>query len=1276
MAQASTSAAPRTPAIHDDMHDFLHRRTSYTILPAPLPDDVATPATDYFFADSPTQDAVAIMDACLHGLQDVPRAKEMFERLRETRQGDPILESRVYNLMLEAYLEMATNREEINRANWLEDAWQLYNDMEHGRDSAHPTANTYAIMLQAWLRFNPDSKNPVIIGGAEVHDPVSLLRNIIGRQISPSLVVADRAFTTDEEANEAIKALSKAAVQMGLSSVVSELGMAESLGRQAPDPLEDVPEVVPVMKAKTPELEVKHLEDGTVSEVKAQGPIPAGEVPFNLEILRRHLSQVILARRVLSEDVALRQKLLEQSVYNVAVERMKHQAEMLDKVGLPSKGLQSNNLKAWMWAWHQKLLTRIQAELENLIVEERVIAKMRQSSARQRKHEDIMLSPFLKLLSPEKLSLITVMEVMHLHGAGGVNDGMKTARALLSVGRAVEAEYKAEMCKKNKISLPVPTLMPARAGDKSIFTNAGYRDLYARRVAARKYMEDSEEWTSEWSQLIRVKVGSFLVDCLMDVATVQRTMTDPRTGEQIMEEQPAFYHQYEYLRGHKLGVIKFNPAVAERMSKDSVAETLHPRHLPMLVKPKPWLSYNQGGYLYNRSWAMRFKDSREQEVYLRHASDAGRLELVFAGLDVLGSTPWRINRRVFDVVLQVWNSGERFCKIPPAVPDEPEPARPENMEFDNKAKTVYIERQKMWQQAKAANHSDRCSVNYKVEIARAFLGDTIYFPHNVDFRGRAYPIPPHLSHIGDDLSRGLLLFDEAKPLGPRGLRWLKIHLANLYGYDKASFDERVQFVHDHLEDIIDSAEHPLDGKRWWTKADDPWQCLATCMELKSALDLPDPESYECSLPVHQDGTCNGLQHYAALGGDAAGAAQVNLAAADRPSDVYTYVANMVEKGIEEDLEKGNKYAEVLAGKISRKVVKQTVMTTVYGVTFIGARDQIERQLKERGDIPAEMCWLGASYLAKKVLASIGDLFQGAKDIQNWLNMCARLIAKAIPEDRLVRSFSENPTTTNKRASKSKGPRWKKEQMTSVVWTTPLGLPIVQPYRAIKRKQVMTAIQTVFISDPNLPSTVNSQKQASAFPPNFIHSLDATHMMLTALECRAQGLTFASVHDSYWTHPSDIDQMSAIIRDTFIALHSSDVLKSLYEEFRERYADYKVPLVAIQGPLIKKLGLTPESLGVSVQDAKLLTESTEEAEEEVEQEAAAAAAADEDEDLELDAEEEEKPKKRKSKKIALKSGEIEKRLGGKFVNLVDLLPPLPEKGKFDVNLIKESQYFFS
>ena len=43
------------------------------------------------------------------------------------------------------------------------------------------------------------------------------------------------------------------------------------------------------------------------------------------------------------------------------------------------------------------------------------------------------------------------------------------------------------------------------------------------------------------------------------------------------------------------------------------------------------------------------------------------------------------------------------------------------------------------------------------------------------------------------------------------------------------------------------------------------------------------------------------------------------------------------------------------------------------------------------------------------------------------------------------------------------------------------------------------------------------------------------------------ITFASVHDSYWTHACSVDEMSEIIRETFIALHSSDVLGKLAEE---------------------------------------------------------------------------------------------------------------------------------
>ena len=87
------------------------------------------------------------------------------------------------------------------------------------------------------------------------------------------------------------------------------------------------------------------------------------EVPFNLETLRRHLSQVVLAHHVLSEDTILWQRLLEQSVLNVADERMKHQAELVDQLGLPKRWMHSNDLRAWMWKWHQKLEQCIAAEI-------------------------------------------------------------------------------------------------------------------------------------------------------------------------------------------------------------------------------------------------------------------------------------------------------------------------------------------------------------------------------------------------------------------------------------------------------------------------------------------------------------------------------------------------------------------------------------------------------------------------------------------------------------------------------------------------------------------------------------------------------------------------------------------------------------------------------------------------------------------------------------------------------------------------------------------------
>ena len=50
--------------------------------------------------------------------------------------------------------------------------------------------------------------------------------------------------------------------------------------------------------------------------------------------------------------------------------------------------------------------------------------------------------------------------------------------------------------------------------------------------------------------------------------------------------------------------------------------------------------------------------------------------------------------------------------------------------------------------------------------------------------------------------------------------------------------------------------------------------------------------------VVQDGSCNGLQHYAALGRDMAGAQSVNLWPYDRPQDVYSDVCDLVSGSVQ------------------------------------------------------------------------------------------------------------------------------------------------------------------------------------------------------------------------------------------------------------------------------------------------------------------------------------------------------------------------------------------
>ena len=393
--------------------------------------------------------------------------------------------------------------------------------------------------------------------------------------------------------------------------------------------------------------------------------------------------------------------------------------------------------------------------------------------------------------------------------------------------------------------------------------------------------------------------------------------------------------------------------------------------------------------------------------------------------------------------------------------------------------------------------------------------------------------------MGADTCRGLLQFSKSEPLGKEGLFWLKVHLCNLFGNNKMSFVDRVQFTDDHMELIRDSASKPLTGSKWWATAEEPWQALAACKELTNANECKYPEEYMSSLPIHADGSCNGLQHYAALGGDIVGAKAVNLHPDVKPGDVYSGVAELVSKAVAKDAQNPDSpdypIAVLLHGKVVRRTIKQTVMTKVYGVTRPGARLQIENALKDLGTLSPSLPeldrvhWKASNYLAGLTFDALRDMFSAATIIMEWLQDCAALIsAKSQP----------------------------------VSWVSPIGLPIIQHYRRPSTKRVQTIVQQVNLEDDSQPISLARQK--SAFPPNFVHSLDSSHMFFTALRMDQEGLTFGSVHDSFWTHACHVPRMSRLLREEFVRLHSQPLLHDLYNHFRSVHPNINFPPVPARG----------------------------------------------------------------------------------------------------------------
>lgn len=841
----------------------------------------------------------------------------------------------------------------------------------------------------------------------------------------------------------------------------------------------------------------------------------------------------------------LRQKQLETDSLASALERWRTDNAKRQKSGL-NVSADGKRLSAIMSQWHTDLVARIKKELE--LVEEALTNPVVTVEQRDRCEYGV----FLKSLDADRLAALTVLTTMSAFSREGMDKGIKLSNIASAVGREVQDEVIADNYLQQAKAID-----PSRAkAMKQLLANRKDKDGRLRWKGLVEKMNAHDE-SVVWGSRSQVRVGAALMSMLFEVGKAPIWNQDPSTKARTLVMQPAFQHAYQIHFGRRSGLIHLHPKIVEVVAKEPPPELLA-RHLPMVCKPKPWTGPRSGGYTIYESHLVRTTPGELlQPAYLKAVLQDDGIKEIRAGLDVLGGTGWKINQQVFEVMLEAWNEGGAVGKLAPLEPNLEVPEQP-SQDADYATQRAWHQKMREIENMRSGFHSVRCFQNFQLEVARAFRKEVFYLPHNMDFRGRAYPLPPYLNQMGADNSRGLLLFDKGKKLGPAGMRWLKIQIANLFGFDKASMSEREQFTMDNLDSVLDSANKGLHGQRWWLKAEDPWQLLAACCELRNALQLSDPTEYVSHLPIHQDGSCNGLQHYAALGGDKAGAQQVNLEPSDRPSDVYTGVCQFVNEAIAQDAANGDQLAQLLNGRVTRKIVKQTVMTNVYGVTFLGAMRQVKRQLIDYlPDLDSNQRNKAAYYIARQIFGALGSMFNGAHEIQYWLGDCAHRITQSLTpqqiEELTQKAMSPKEKSDSRNgagASSSSDPE--KSFRSTVIWTTPLGLPVVQPYRTRRARRVKTSLQDISIMDPSADDVVAKRKQLQAFPPNFIHSLDATHMILSANACHEAGLTFSAVHDSFWTHAADIDEMNLILRDAFVRMHSDDVVGRLGAEFKVRY----------------------------------------------------------------------------------------------------------------------------
>ena len=572
------------------------------------------------------------------------------------------------------------------------------------------------------------------------------------------------------------------------------------------------------------------------------------------------------------------------------------------------------------------------------------------------------------------------------------------------------------------------------------------------------------------------------------------------------------------------------------------------RYLPTIIPPRPWTDPHNGGY-YGESMLgtqlIRLKVQTKTKFLKAYNKKLASIDLstIYKALNAMQNTPFVINKFILQILKEIYASGGELGGVPrtepyPTLPKLSDDATEEELK-EHKKKAVGIYKQEEARKSKAL----RCLLALKV-AEKFSTYDKIYFPWNIDYRGRCYPIPTALSPQGDDIQKSLLLFANPSSLNEGDDRWMAIHGANLAGNDKISFDDRVAWVVENTTNIIASADDPL-GYTWWydvSKGDYPMEFLSFCHEWKRLHDYKaenngSVKGFMSNLPLAFDGTCSGLQHFSAILRDEVGGHAVNLVPSDKVQDIYSIVADKVnvqllkdaQTGTEDEKKEGSdsyKYGtrtlaqnwvafdRIKFGKdgITRKVCKRSVMTLAYGSKQYGFKENLLTDIIHPYvlDHPDNNPFLNpnqaAVYMAKLIWDAVATTVVKAVEGMEWLQKVAGLIT---------------------------------ESGEVVSWTTPNGFLVQQNYMKMEQKVIKLRFGGSQVRFYNQEETdeIDTRRQRNGIAPNFIHSMDASHLQrVVCAESDKGNKNFMMIHDSFGTDAAHAGSLYKTIREEFVGLY--------------------------------------------------------------------------------------------------------------------------------------------